>query len=149
MSVSGAASVRRVSGAVTSLTTHRGESLLRAWASLERARQEARDEAVDAAFAIAERVIGEVARRDRGAVLRALDDAMALHGEVPAVLVRAHEDDVAACREALAGGPFAFVVAADAGVARGGVVVESVRGVVDARVEVRVARLRALVGGGA
>lgn len=121
------------------------EALLAAWSSLERARERSRAEAVDLAFELAARLVGELARERPDALRASLRDAARTMGDAPAVLARAHPDDVDSCREALVGGPFAFEVAPDEGVSRGGVVLESSRGVVDARLEVRLARLRALL----
>lgn len=142
-----AGGIRRAAGASTALDVRRGEELLSAWSALARERVSLRAEAADLAFALAARVVGEVAARDRGAVLAALDEALAQAGAASAVLVRAHAEEVEACRDAMAGAPFAFAVAADPTVSRGGVVVETGRGAVDARVEVRLARLREVLGG--
>jgi flagellar biosynthesis/type III secretory pathway protein FliH len=106
-----------------------------------------RAEAVDLAFALAERIVGEAARRDPRAVLNALAEALDARGDDGALLVRAHPDEVEACREALRAVAGPTEVLADVSVGRGGVAAEGTRGAVDARSATRLARLRARLGG--
>lgn len=123
------------------------ESLARAWVALERSRVEVQRGAVEMAFAIAERVLEERAAHDPTIAARALRDAVAAVGEEGELRVMVHPLDLEACREVIVSLGNRLTWIEDARVGRGGVVLASLGGCVDARLRVRLARLRAVLEG--
>lgn len=125
---------------------HAAEVVARAAVERDRLLAGAERELVELALEIARRVVAGAA--ERGAVTivaaRALEAARARER----VVVRAHPQDVAALSAAqsdlaaaLVRAP-GFTLREDAGIARGGVVVETEAGRIDARVETQLAALR-------
>ncbi len=101
---------------------------------------------------IARTIVGEVARIDRSVVERALADALGRFRRARRVLVRVHPDEAEAARGVLArwaGEGQDVAVYGDPEVGPGGVIVETERGQIDARIETRLdALLAALRGDG-
>lgn len=95
-------------------------------------RAEADRELMDLAFAIARRIVRREIAVDRGAVAALVASCMR---EFPAVAVKkvlVHPDDLTLVREALGPG---IEAAADASIARGGAVLETDQGRLDARID--------------
>jgi type III secretion protein L len=113
----------------------------------------AEGDVVELAFAVAARVVGAAA--ERGVVVEVARRALESVRSRAHVTLRAHPDDLAALRAADAGLAAVLVCApgialrADSAVARGGVVVETEAGSVDATLSAQVEGLRRAVTGGA
>ncbi len=109
---------------------------------------EAEKQLVDLAFAIAARVLARVVEKDREAVIEVAARALEAARERREISVRVHPDDIAALRTAephlLERMERARRIALreDAAVARGGVIVETEAGTIDARLDSQLAALR-------
>lgn len=146
--MSGAGALRRVAaGAPWCALPTADEQLAELWLALEAERVAIRAEAVSTAFALAERVLGERAAGDEDVAVDSLRLALREMPQEPALLVRAHPRDLVACAALLR--PYGDRVAlrGDDAVGQGGVIVEGRSGRVDARLSVRLARLRAHLKG--
>lgn len=146
--MSGAGALRRIAAGSPWCPRATGEEqLAEGWLALEAERAALRAGSVEAAFALAERVLGERASRDDGVAADALRLALREVAQEAALVVRAHPRDLDACGELLR--PYGDRVAlrADDAVGEGGVIVEGAFGRVDARLRVRLARLRARLQG--
>ncbi|MEZ4391933.1 MAG: FliH/SctL family protein [Polyangiales bacterium] len=146
--MSGAGGLRRLVGSAPwrPLATP-DERLTEGWLALEAERGALRAQAVETAFALAERVLRERASRDAGVAADALRLALEEMGLEPALRVRAHPSDLPACAALLRPYGDRVALSGDDAVGQGGVIVEGASGRVDARLSVRLARLRARLGG--
>jgi flagellar assembly protein FliH len=112
-------------------------------------------ELVDLAFEIARRVLGSLAERDRSVVVEVAARALERARSRAEVTLRAHPADAAALREAEPALLAALsrcrriAVREDVSVERGGVVVETEIGAIDARLGEQVAALRRALDEGA
>jgi len=121
------------------------------------ARTAERDVAVIAEVALeaARSLVGTAVADNPEVVAHAVSEALAVFVRARRALVRVHPDDAAVAREVVAAwaagqGAEAAEIFADPGVRRGGVVLETDRGRLDARIETRLGALqRALLGPGA
>jgi flagellar biosynthesis/type III secretory pathway protein FliH len=116
-------------------------------AESERARREAETELKRLAVSIAEKILGRELALSPDAVIDVTREALRAAGDPDQLIVRAHPDDVAALerekprlmermRESAA-----VTVRADAQVTRGGCVLETPLGVVDARLQTQLAAI--------
>jgi flagellar biosynthesis/type III secretory pathway protein FliH len=108
----------------------------------------AEPELVELAMTIARSVVGSAAERERSVVVETAARALGAAGHRTHVRLRAHPADVEALRTAepcfsasLAGGKGILLVA-DGAIARGGVVVETDAGTVDATLDAQLAAVR-------
>jgi type III secretion system HrpE/YscL family protein len=132
------------------------EMLVRARAELERLRHEACDDLKRVAVRAAERILGRQLDLDPDAVIDICRSALGAVRRARAVLLRVHPEDLArvsAARPRLAsalarpGADVAVELRPDATVSRGGCLVETESGIVDARLETQLAAIeRALLG---
>ena len=121
----------------------------------DRVLAQAEPELVALAFEVARRVLDAVAQRDRAVVVEVAGRALEAVRQRRELTVRVHPDDASALREQearlcgrLAGAPCIAVVE-DASVGRGGALVETEVGTVDARLATQVDALRrAMLGDG-
>ncbi len=114
----------------------------------DRVLAQAEPELVELAFEVARRVLDVVAERDREVVVEVAGRALEAVRQRRELTVRVHPDDASALREQearlygrLAGAPCVAIVE-DASVGRGGAVVETEAGTVDARLATQVDALR-------
>lgn len=107
------------------------------------AREEAARDARTLALAAAERIAGEAIALEPERIVAIVREAIGRTRRARAIEVRAHPDDVRAIEAASL--PVLRVVA-DASMARGGCVVRSELGTVDARVEVRLDAMARVLG---
>jgi len=143
----------RAAGHAEGLEAARAEAtriIAAAHAEAARVRADAARDLARLAVHVAEKVLAREVAMAPDAVVAVAEQAIALARGGRTLVVRAHPDDVAAldaARVRLLDGVREIELCADAAVARGGCVVESEAGVVDARLEVQLAALeRALVG---
>jgi type III secretion protein L len=127
-------------------------ALVRAAAERDRLLSAAEADLVELAFAVAERVVGDAA--ERGTVVAVARRALEAARDRAHVAVRAHPADLAALRAAepelsalLARAP-GVALRGDAAIARGGVIVETEAGSVDATLATQLGALRRAVTGG-
>ena len=131
------------------------ELLARAAAERDRLLAAAEPQLVELAFAIAARVLAGAAERDRQAVVETARRALGAARRRAQVTLRAHPADVAALREvapqlaAEVARASHLAIVGDAGVERGGVVVETEVGTVDARLPAQLEALRRALEAGA
>lgn len=124
------------------------ELLARAAGERDRALAQAEREVVKLALAAAERIVGEQIALEPERVQRIVRDVIARARRASRLTVRVHPDDVPAVR-ALEHEVHSLSVEPDPEVARGGCVVRSDVGELDARLEVQLEALeRALLGDG-
>jgi flagellar biosynthesis/type III secretory pathway protein FliH len=114
----------------------------------DRVLAQAEPELVELAFAVARRVLDAVAERDREVVVEVAGRALEAVRHRRQLTVRVHPDDATALREGqprlcgrLTAAP-SIAIVEDASVGRGGVVVETEAGTVDARLATQLEALR-------
>jgi flagellar biosynthesis/type III secretory pathway protein FliH len=119
-------------------------ALLAAGKARDAALAGAEREAQTLALAAAARIVGEIVALEPDRIAAVVRDALSRARRARGVDVRVHPDDVAML-EAAELGPAVRLVS-DPGIARGGCVVKSELGVIDARVEVQLEAMARLLG---
>lgn len=128
------------------------ELLARAVAERDRLLASAEPQLVELAFAIARTVLARAVERDPGSVVETARRALEAARGRERVTVRAHPADLPALLEAALGReevpPRALAMRPDAAVERGGVVIETEVGTVEARLSSQLEALRRALGAG-
>lgn len=142
--MSGAGGVRRLeAGARFTPRVGPDEALAQAWRDVERARAAAHAESVDAAFALAARVLSACGAHERVVALEGLRAALASADLATVRLARVHPVDLVVCEAEVARSGAAVRVVADPALSPGDVVVEARSGLLDGRLRARLDALRA------
>jgi flagellar biosynthesis/type III secretory pathway protein FliH len=131
------------------------ECMTRAALERDRLLRASREQLVELAFDIAGRVLASIAEGDRRLVVETAARALELARRRAEIRLRAHPEDLEALRaaesrllEQLQRAP-RIAFEGDAGVGRGGVVVETEGGIIDARLATQLEGLRRALGSGA
>jgi flagellar assembly protein FliH len=129
---------RHLLAAAEAVGTHRAHAL-----------RDAQEEIVALALAIASQVVRQEAEAGRGLARRLAEVGVARLGECERLVVRLHAEDVRSVVDSMSGTHPGLSIVADGAVARGGAVIESEFGRVDARLETQLEEVRlGLAGGG-